>query len=157
MKTEVRRRAFVLSAVMVVAALVVGLMTWMGRGPFAQTTREVAITPTEVWTLGEGGDPWVVVVAFPWDWREEDYCLGFDVSAVESATSVMVGQVKPHEWPGDAPCIGGAPPEGVGSSYLELKAPLGDRVVTRSVDGEALPVLDPCDRDGMPAMCPRTR
>ncbi len=154
--TEVRRRAFVVSGVVVAAGFVVGLMVWMGRGPFAPTPPEPTITATEVWTLGEGGDPWVVAVVFPWDWIEEDYCLGFDVSAVESGTSVVVGQVTRHEWLGDAPCIGGAPREGLGSAHLELRAPLGDRLVTGAVDGATLPVLDPCERDGVPAMCPRS-
>lgn len=138
------------------AVLVLVLLAWWGKGPFAEEPKELTFTPLEVHTLGEGGDPLVVGVIFPWS--HDGYCSGqFTVSASESATGIVVGQVKGFEWSPDTPCPGLGSDGRVASAPLTLQAPLGNRRVTRAVDGAELPVLDPCERQGVPGMCERSR
>ena len=129
----------------------------MGAGPFRAPLKEYSLTPTEVRTLGEGGDPLVVSVTFPC--REDGVCSGqFTVSAVESASSVVVvGEVKGSEWPAGELCADLGTLDGVSGAELTLRSPLGDRTVTRAQDGAVLPVLDPCERQGVPSMCTRLR
>jgi hypothetical protein len=58
------------------------------------------LTPTEVRTLGGGGDPLVVGVVVPW--AKSGYCADqFQVSAVESVSSIVVSEVMNREWSGD--------------------------------------------------------
>ncbi len=149
------RRVVVASAgVAVVASVVVGVLAWLGAGPFRAPLKEYSFSPTEVRTLGEGGDPLVISVMFPWG--EDGVCSGqFTVTAVESASSVVVSQVKGSEWPAGELCADLGTPDGVSSAELTLRSPLGDRTVTRAQDGAVLPVLDPCERQGVPSMCPR--
>lgn len=99
------------------------------------------LTPTSVALLGEGGDPNVVMVVFPW--AERDFCPGqFKVTAAETPTLVTVSQVSNRE-----PSIrlvggcAGVGSDGVSASVeLRLAGPLGDREVVRAVDGQQLPV-----------------
>jgi hypothetical protein len=78
--------------------LVVGVLAWTGIGPFRVVPKEYSLLPTEVHTLGEHGDPLVVYVIFPWE--EDGVCSGqFTVSAIESASSEVVSQVKGSDWP----------------------------------------------------------
>lgn len=137
-----------------VGALVVGLLAWMGRGPFSNEPRQLTFSPIEARTLGEGGDLQVIVIVFPWP--EDGFCSGqFSVSAQESETSVVVGQVKGSEWrPGEL-CAGLGSDGRVAAVDLTLRAPLGQRVVFRAVDGATLPVKDHCEQQEVPAWCSR--
>ena len=150
----VRRMIVVVSAVAGAAVLVLALLAWSGNGPFAAEPRELTFMPLEVHTLGEAGDPLLVEVIFPW--TNNEFCSGqFTVSARESGSEILVSQVKGFEVPPDVPCAGLGSDGRVAGAYLTLSAPLGDRVVTRAVDGAALPVLDPCEKGGVPAWCPK--
>jgi hypothetical protein len=144
----------VVSGVIGVIALVVGVLALTGRGPFAAEPEELTLRPLQVRTLGEGGDPLVVSVMF--QWPEEGFCSGqFTVTARESKSTVSLSEVKGFRMPPDTPCAGLGTLDGLASAVLTLEAPLGDRAVTRAVDGRSVPVVDPCERDGMPAWCPR--
>jgi hypothetical protein len=98
----------------------------------------------------------VVVIMFPW--HADGFCSGqFSVSAQESEASVVVSQVSGVEWPAGELCAGLGTDGRIAGVELTLAAPLGQRVVTRAVDGALVPVLDRCEKQGVPASCPRPR
>lgn len=145
-----------LAALVGVAALVTGLLAWTRTGPFTPDPNALTFAPVGARTLGVGGDPNVLMIMFPW--HEDGLCSGqFSVSARESEASVVVSQVTGIEWPGDALCAGLGTDGQVGGVELTLAAPLGQRMVTRAVDGAHVPVMDHCQQQGVPAWCPRPR
>ena len=130
------------------------ILTVSGHGPFAHKPEVYSLLPTEVQELGEGGDPLVVYVRFPW--HRAGYCSGqFTVTAQESESAVVLGQVVGSEWTNEN-CPGIGSDDGFASAELRLRAPLGDRSVTRSADGAEVPVLIPCDDARRAWMCPRS-
>ena len=134
------RRMVLLVVVGVVALLVaLGVGGRQGRGPFAEWlgVERATVTPAFVAALGPGGDPRVVDVVFPWP--EVSYCSGqFTIRAQESSTAVVVSQVRSRMPRGNVSCPGLATFHGCAAVPLELTRPLGDRSVTRAVDGVSL-------------------
>jgi hypothetical protein len=113
----------------------VGLVT-VPFGPVVVTRLE----PEAIAFLGEGGDPYVVVVGFPW--TKDGYCSGqFHVSAVESATTIRVGTVVSRESRFGA-CAGLGTANNMAWVDLRLSLPPGDRSFVRDSDGASLPVRD---------------
>lgn len=151
--------------VAVVAAVVVGvvgltglvgvLLGRAGVGPLRDEPARVSLAPVGVQLLGEGGDPAVVMVVFPWG--RDGICVGqVAVTASETASTVSVDQVTGFAEPPGRDCAGVGTDGRSAAVELRLASPLGDRAVTRRVDGAAVPVTQPCERDGVAAWCPRS-
>lgn len=131
------------------------ILTMSGHGPFAHKAEVYSLLPTDVQELGEGGDPLVVYVRFPW--HRDGYCSGqFTVTAQESESAVVLGQVVGSEWTNEN-CPGIGSDDGFAAAELRLRTPLEVRSVTRSVDGAEVPVLMPCDDATRAGMCPRSK
>ena len=139
MRRKLRIAAFV--AVPVVLVLVVA--GCLGAGPLSAIgVDERRVEPRSVALLGQGGDPLVVMVRFPWP--GDGFCSGqFHVEATESATQVRVGTVvsRVTRWGGT--CAGLGTVDGMAAAELRLSTPLGLREVVRARDGARLPVLVP--------------
>ncbi|MER7073496.1 hypothetical protein [Terrabacter sp. NPDC000476] len=151
--------------VAVVAAVVVGvvgltglvgvLLGRAGVGPLRDEPARVSLAPVGVQLLGEGGDPLVVMVVFPW--TQDGICVGqVAVAASETASAVSVEQVTGFAEPQGRACAGVGTDGRTASVELRLASPLGERAVTRRVDGAAVPVTRPCERDGVASWCPRS-
>jgi hypothetical protein len=98
------------------------------------TTR---IEPQDYALLGEGGDPLVVMVGFPW--AEDGFCSGqFTIEVTETATEIRVGAVVSRNVHIGA-CAGIGTLDGRAAVGAFLSAPLGDRRVIRASDGAELP------------------
>jgi len=91
----------VLVGVAVIIAIAAGGLAVVGRygrGPLASrlavTVAEVA--PQAFARLGEGGDPLVIAILFPWS--GDGFCSGqFSVSAIETPEEVRVSDVISRE------------------------------------------------------------
>jgi hypothetical protein len=132
-----------MSATVVAAVVLAGLaiLGYYGWGPLGSrlgvTTSQVQ--PEAVQSLGQGGDPLVVAVLFPWPGG--GYCSGqFTVTATETSRQVQVGEVTSREVRGSS-CAGLGTVDGMAAADLALTAPLADREVVRDSDGARLPVL----------------
>jgi hypothetical protein len=106
-------------------------------GPFADHVTVTQLKPQSYSTLGEGGDPLVLVISVTW--TKDGYCSGqFTVEATETRTEVRVGSVVSREHSkGD--CAGLGTVDNTASAALHLASPLGDRAVIRDSDGARLP------------------
>jgi hypothetical protein len=97
---------------------------------------EKTIRP-ELVSLQDGGP----LIGFTW--RRSGYCAGqFKVTATETATEVMVGDVISREYSRGA-CAGLGTTDNIAWVSLTLASPLGSRSVVRQSDGAALPVFAP--------------
>jgi hypothetical protein len=112
-----------------------------GTGPLA-TRLGVSVTeatPQAAARLGEGGDPLVIAILFPWP--GDGYCSGqFSVSATETEEEVRVSDVISREYRGGS-CAGLGTVGGMAGADLTLAAPLGQRKVVRASDGVTLTVI----------------
>ena len=137
------RRLRIAVAVAVPVALVLLVAGCLGAGPLSVIgVDERRVEPRSVALLGQGGDPLVVMVRFPWP--GDGFCSGqFHVDAVETATQVRIGTVvsRVTRWGGS--CAGLGTVDGMAAAELRLSAPLGLREVVRARDGDPLPVLAP--------------
>ena len=87
---------------------------------------------------GEGGDPLVIMIGVKW--TKDGWCSGqFTVQATETPTEVHVGHVTSREH-SKGMCAGLGTADNTAWAYVQLAAPLGDRVVIRDSDGAPLPV-----------------
>ncbi|SMO86550.1 hypothetical protein SAMN06266982_1292 [Propioniciclava tarda] len=135
-----RRRWHTALALLIVAGLIASvayvLLTPLRRTDYLQ--------PTAARTLGEGGDPNVLMILSPWDQR--DYCPGeFSVGAAETDTVVSVSAIRrvSAAVPLFGGCAGAEALHGQVAVELRLGQPLGSRTVVRAEDGSPLPVLEP--------------
>jgi hypothetical protein len=132
-----------LIAVVVTAGACLVFAGWHGNGPFAalKVDEETRHQPEVVLTLGEGGDPLVVMIGFAW--FEEGYCSGqFHVSATETPTEVRVGTVIGRILNRYGSCAGLGTSNNRAWAELRLETPLGNRRVVRDSDGAVLPIVD---------------
>lgn len=122
-----------------VAGLVVA--GYYGSGPLAELVGVEVTTHQAVAgaTLGEGSDPSVVDIAVTWP--AEGYCSGqLQVTAVESATEVRVGDVVSRVRRAGGSCAGLGTVDGLAWAPLQLAAPLAQRRLVRDSDGSVLPL-----------------
>lgn len=130
----------VVTAVLVPVAVVLVCLGCLGLGPL-WAIGATGIEPESVGLLGQGGDPRVVVIGFPWD--EEGFCTGtFRVDVSETATEVRVGTVRAERWHIGA-CAGLGTVDGHAAVEARLAAPLGDRRAIRASDGAQLAIYRP--------------
>ena len=137
------RRLRIAVAVAAPVALVLAVAGCLGAGPLSVIgVDERHVEPQSVALLGQGGDPLVGVVRFPWP--GDGFCSGqFHVDAAETATQVRVGTVVSRVTRWNGACAGIGTLDGMASAELRLSAPLGLREVIRATDGAPLPVLAP--------------
>lgn len=139
------RRALQAAVAVLVLLVAAGLAGagYLGDGPLPGRLghERQTLTPVAVAELGEGGDPLVVNVLVPWP--KDGWCSGqFTVTATESATEVRVGQVRSDVLRGGG-CAGLGTADGRAYAGLQLRQPLGRRLVVRASDGAELPVTRP--------------
>lgn len=135
MRTQ-RRWLLGIAAVLILVALVLFGLGRLGRGPMSQV-ETTSIEPQRYRLLGEGGDPNVVVLIFPWG--EEGFCSGqFRADVTETATEIRVGPVIGRTVHLGA-CAGLGTDNGMAGVEVFLSAPLGNRRVIRAGDGAELP------------------
>jgi hypothetical protein len=131
--TPRRLRLTVLAAgLTVVVALGITAVWLMSRSVVTE------LPPERISTLGEGGDPLVIMIGVPW--REDGYCTGqFTVTATESAAEIRVSTVQSRA-KGSGTCAEVGTEDNFAWAPLHLQIPLGGRSVLRASDGKLLPV-----------------
>lgn len=150
-----RTVAVVVVGVIGLLGLVGVLLGRAGVGPLRDEPAVVSLAPVGVQLPGEGADPAVVTVVFPWS--RDGICVGqVAVTASETTSAVSVEQVTGFAEPQGRDCAGIGTDGRTAAVELRLASPLGDRAVTRRVDGASVPVTQPCERDGVAAWCPRS-
>ena len=136
-----RRTLRIAVSILLLCGAGLAFLGWEGHGPLSGRYGVVTekLSPESVLTLGTGGDPLVVSVGFAWP--EEGYCPSeFRVTATETASRVILGQVQRRVPRGDTSCPGVGAGNGRAFVPLRLKTPLAARSVFRALDGKQLPV-----------------
>ena len=130
-----------LASILIVGGL--ALAGFKGWGPLGSRLGVMITTvqPEAVMGLGQGGDPLVVMVVFPWPGVGS--CSGqFTVTATETDQEVRVSNVTSREAPPGTSCADIGPGEnGKNAVALYLTQPLAGREVVRFSDGARLTML----------------
>jgi len=108
------------------AAIVAGVLLYQRSG-----ITETSLQPQAVRLLPPGNDPRGVRVGVTW--LKDGWCVGeFQAQATETATEVRLGPVIDRQYPHGI-CAGVGTAHNMAWTDLTLKAPLGNRLVVRSV------------------------